>query len=60
MGDDASKKYLEDIKQSGIISMRRFFVMRFISEALGLGIDRNAKTEEGLVEKMLYEKVVIQ
>ena len=58
MGDEASKKYLEDIKQSGITSMRRFFVMKYITEELKLDIDRTKQTEEGVVEKMIYEKVV--
>jgi trigger factor len=58
MGEEASKKYLEDIKQSGITSMRRFFVMKYITEELKLDIDRTKQTEEGVVEKMLYDKVV--
>lgn len=58
MGDEKSKSYLEEIKQAGITSMRKFFIIKFIGEELKLDIDWTKNQEDGEIEKKLYEKLV--
>lgn len=58
MGDEKSKSYLEEIKQAGITSMRKFFIIKFIGESLKLDIDWTKNQDDGEIEKKLYDKLV--
>jgi FKBP-type peptidyl-prolyl cis-trans isomerase (trigger factor) len=58
MGEKESQAYIETIKEASVDSMRRYFIMRHICDALTLDIDRSANHAEGEVEKKLYEKII--
>lgn len=57
MGEADAQKYIEEIKQSGITSMKKFFVMRYICDDLWLNLDWS-QVKEGEAEHALYEKLV--
>ena len=58
MGEEKSKAYLEDIKTAGLTSMRNFFIIKFITEALVIDIDWTKSHEDGEVEQKLYDELV--
>ncbi len=56
MGEEESKKFMEDIKSAAKDSLEKFFVLMKISDLLNLGIDWNSEESQDLmVEKKLYE-----
>ncbi len=57
MGEKESEAYIGTIKEASITSIRKYFVMKHICDALGLEMDRSKAHTDGEVEKKLYEKI---
>ena len=55
MWEEKSAAYLEEIKQAGVTSMRRFFIMKHIAEVLKIDIDWTAQDKDGEIEKKFYD-----
>ncbi|MCX6823299.1 MAG: trigger factor [candidate division SR1 bacterium] len=56
LGDDQSKKFLDDIKAAAADSLEKFFILQKIVEALKLDVNRE-KPGHLEIEQKLYEKM---